>query len=230
MNKKNKNAGNQTETHANLSAGGGIRFFGKMTASATHEIKNALAIINESAGLLEDLSFMAEKGHSLTPARIQDISKRVTNQVQRADLILQKLNRFSHSADRKTEVIDFERTVCFMLKMASRLMAQQEIVVEVSSPLSPLLVATNLFYLENLIWRAIEVACCQSNGKKRLHISFGTDSTHPSIWFSMESLKTEQMEDFLDSPEDKALLAHLNASIVKDNSNNSFGLIWPKQS
>jgi hypothetical protein len=32
----------------------GLQFFGKMTASISHEIKNVLAIINENAGLLED--------------------------------------------------------------------------------------------------------------------------------------------------------------------------------
>ena len=32
----------------------GFQFFGKMSASISHEIKNALAIINENAGLLED--------------------------------------------------------------------------------------------------------------------------------------------------------------------------------
>ena len=34
---------------------GGIQFFGKMAASISHEIKNVLAIINENAGLLEDI-------------------------------------------------------------------------------------------------------------------------------------------------------------------------------
>jgi hypothetical protein len=34
----------------------GLQFFGKMSASISHEIKNVMAIINENAGLLEDLT------------------------------------------------------------------------------------------------------------------------------------------------------------------------------
>ena len=40
----------------------GLQFFGRMSASISHEIKNVLAIINENAGLLEDFSLMADRG------------------------------------------------------------------------------------------------------------------------------------------------------------------------
>ena len=43
------------------SAKPGLQFFGKVSASIAHEIKNVLAIINENAGLLEDLTFAARK-------------------------------------------------------------------------------------------------------------------------------------------------------------------------
>ena len=39
----------------------GLRFFGMMTASVSHEIKNVLAIINENAGLMSDLTQMMMK-------------------------------------------------------------------------------------------------------------------------------------------------------------------------
>jgi len=48
-----------------------LKFFGKMTASISHELKNVLAIINENAGLLEDLCAMAEKGRPVDPVRIK---------------------------------------------------------------------------------------------------------------------------------------------------------------
>jgi hypothetical protein len=69
----------------NMLAQAGLRFFGKMSVSATHEIKNTLAIIKESAGLLEDLSMMAKKGQPLSTSHINDISQRVARQVKRSD-------------------------------------------------------------------------------------------------------------------------------------------------
>ncbi|MCP3901564.1 MAG: sensor histidine kinase, partial [Desulfobacteraceae bacterium] len=37
-------------------------FFGKITASITHEIQNVLAIIKENAGLMEDFLLINQSG------------------------------------------------------------------------------------------------------------------------------------------------------------------------
>jgi len=206
----------------------GMRFFGRMSASATHEIKNCLAIINESAGLLEDLSMMAEKKPPLSLARVNDISQRVTRQVKRADLVVRKLNRFSHSVDRQTQMADLEETVCFVLDLASRLIEMQGVVIKVTSPLSRIMVDTNLFYLENMIWKAIETACFAVEKKKQVMISFGTDADVPSIWFSMDLTKDNLMDGLFGSKEDKDLITHLNISIEKNETNNGFGLLWSR--
>ena len=109
-----------------------MQFFGQMSASATHEIKNTLAIINESAGLLEDLTMMAERKPPLSLTRVNDISQRVKKQVERTDLVVRKLNRFSHSVDREIQIIDLEETTCFVLNLASRLIEMQETTIKVN--------------------------------------------------------------------------------------------------
>jgi len=43
-------------------------FMGRITASATHDMKNVLAIIKESAGLMEDLIAL----HKDLPAPLQE--------------------------------------------------------------------------------------------------------------------------------------------------------------
>ena len=211
----------------------GIQFFGQISASATHEIKNALAIINENAGLLGDLSMMPQNEHSLTPKRAHVIAQKVTKHVQRADLVLKKLNRLSHSADQVTQIEDLEEIVCFVLDLTSRLVEQHGVIIEVASPESPVIVDTNIFYLENTIWKAIEAACFAVAGEKKIMISFGNDVTIPSIWFAMsnikDNLKNNSMEDMFGSEEESALLAYLGISIEKNIENNSFGLLWPKR-
>jgi hypothetical protein len=44
-----------------------LAFFGKVNASISHELKNVMAIISETAGLLGDLSEMARGGHPSIP-------------------------------------------------------------------------------------------------------------------------------------------------------------------
>ena len=60
----------------------GLQFFGKMTASISHEIKNVLAIINENAGLLEDLALLAGRGAAIDPQRLTNMSQAVMKQVK----------------------------------------------------------------------------------------------------------------------------------------------------
>ena len=75
----------------------GLHCFGAISASVSHELKNALAIINENAGLLEDLSFMAEKGLPLEPAKLKSLAASIGKQIQRADGIIRNMNHFAHS-------------------------------------------------------------------------------------------------------------------------------------
>lgn len=216
-------------TNENILADAGIRFFGKMSASATHEIKNTLAIINESAGLLEDLCLMAEKGSPLSLNHINDISQRVKKQVYRTDGVLKRLNQFSHSVDQSTQVIDLEQTVRFVLSLTSRLLDMQSTVVDVTPPISPIVVTANLFYLENMIWRTIETIYSREKENRQLKISFGNDADEPSIWFSMVSVKGDAMNDMLESKEDNALKDYLGIRIEKNNQKNQLGLLWPRQ-
>jgi len=212
----------------------GMQFFGRMSASATHEIKNALAIINENAGLLEDLTLMAENGHPLASERVKDISHRVTRQVQRADLVLKKLNRLAHSVDLPREMVDLEKTTGFVLDLAARIVELQGVVVKITPPLTPILVDTHLFYLQNLIWQAIEMACCSApedkDGKKMVKISFGTDFSPPSICFSTGRILTDKTKELFGSKQDQALLSYLEMTIEKNKENNGFGFLWKKKS
>ena len=55
----------------------GLSFFGAMTASISHEIKNRMAVINEQAGLLEDLVLMSKKGKALEAERLLQLAGKV---------------------------------------------------------------------------------------------------------------------------------------------------------
>ena len=66
----------------------GLEFFGKVSASISHDIKNVLAVINENAGLLEDFCLMAEKGKPLDPSRLKRLALDVKEQVRRGDGIV----------------------------------------------------------------------------------------------------------------------------------------------
>jgi len=45
-----------------------IAFFGRITAGVTHELKNVLAIVNESSGLMQDLLALSKEAPAITIA------------------------------------------------------------------------------------------------------------------------------------------------------------------
>ncbi len=206
----------------------GIQFFGKMSASATHEIKNTQAIINENAGLLEDLILMADRGQPLSTERIKKISDNIIKQVQRTDLILTNLNQFSHSADLNDQILNMEETVQFVLDLSSRLIDMLGIKFIIQSASSPVVIQSNLFHFENLIWKSIENACKIVGEDKTVVISFGTNKK-PEVRFSTKSEQEDLFDDLFSAPEDIALLQVMEVSLKKDKENKRFDLKWPKQ-
>jgi C4-dicarboxylate-specific signal transduction histidine kinase len=134
----------------------GFHFFGKMSASISHEIKNALAIINEKAGLLEDFTVLAGQGRPIDPERLKTLAGDIMKQIQRADGLVKRMNRFAHSSDDPFKMIDLGETLELITSIAQRLASMREARVEFILPDHPVMVVTNPFLLENLIWSCLE--------------------------------------------------------------------------
>lgn len=73
-----------------------FRFIGRIIAGFTHELKNYLAIIKESAGLQQDLLSMSRKPDS---AELYKFLRSVDSQIARGLQLISFLNRFAHRMD-----------------------------------------------------------------------------------------------------------------------------------
>jgi signal transduction histidine kinase len=133
----------------------GLHFFGSMTASISHELKNALAIINENGGLLGDLAMLMEKGRPLEPERLKTLSGNIRRQVQRADDIIRRLNRFAHSAQEPAATSDVREIFEFTIALAARLATMKGVTMTIA-PGPPVQFETRLFQLENLLWLCLK--------------------------------------------------------------------------
>jgi len=133
----------------------GLQFFGSMTASISHEIKNALAIVNENAGLLGDLALLVDKGRPLEPERLQTMAEKIRQQVQRADTIIRRLNRFAHSAHEPMVTTDIREIFDFTIALAARLATMKGVTMSVA-PGGPVQLEVRPFLLENLLWLCLK--------------------------------------------------------------------------
>lgn len=150
----------------------GLAFFGKVSTTACHELKNVLAIINENNGLLEDMMFMAQKGRAIEPDRLGRICDGITKQVRRADELLQHVGQFAHSVDQFADEIDLEDCCRLVVFLARRLTAAKKLTVEVTAAMEGAAppIKGNPFLVENLVWTALLEAMqfCDSGGVLRL--------------------------------------------------------------
>jgi signal transduction histidine kinase len=136
----------------------GLKFFGAVTASISHDIKNRMAVINEQAGLLEDLVRMTEQGRELDPGRLMRIADSVKSQIAMSDAIIKTMNRFAHSVDLFRQAADLRELIALVAALAKRTAGNKGVRLEIRLPEASVNADTSPFYLMNLTWLCLSEA------------------------------------------------------------------------
>ncbi|WP_420265904.1 hypothetical protein [Candidatus Magnetominusculus dajiuhuensis] len=134
-----------------------LAFIGKVISLYTHEQKNHLAIINESAGLLGDMLQFSEEIKELPQARqMLDIIKSIDAQIKRSSEMAKYLNAFGHRMDSPTASFNVNDCVGEVLVLLNRLIAQKRITfkADYSSGLPP--ITGNPSNLQLLVFMAMQ--------------------------------------------------------------------------
>ncbi|SHO49128.1 sensor histidine kinase [Desulfopila aestuarii] len=130
-----------------------LQVFGAISAMVSHDLKNTLAIINENAGLLDDLALMS--GDSGVPAeRVQKAAAKVAQQVTRSNTIIKNLNRFAHSGDAPVARAAVSDILQLMADLTTRKAAMRSMTVMVQSDPDHQ-VELGLFQLEALCYQIL---------------------------------------------------------------------------
>ena len=127
-----------------------LQVFGKISAAVSHDLKNVLAIVNESAGLLDDLALRAAKGIEIPPDRLNAATARILKQVKRGDAVLKNLNKFAHSTDVPVAQVNVAEVISLMVDLAARHVAMKELTVTVAP--AEEVVNTCVVYLESVVY------------------------------------------------------------------------------
>lgn len=204
----------------------GLQFFGKMSASISHEIKNSLAIINESAGLLEDITLLAEKGIPMDPGRLKALAGKVMNQIRRADGIVKKMNKFAHSVDEAEKGVDLGELLDLVVGLSLRFASMKGVEIATNPPASPVFIRTNPFFLENLVWLCLEYAMDAAGETKRVQLAAEKKERGAVIRITGLGGAATQAKAF---PEEKTapLLEMLGAACKKDVASGELVLSLP---
>lgn len=161
-----------------------IRFFGDVSAGISHEINNRLAVINEKAGLLQDLAAMLAQGKDVDPVRFEEQSKKIVEQVALAREVVRDLNRFAHSADEELAEVEVTELLGLVAALYARKARTAEAELLVSDAGEPLTVRTNPFMLESLIGRGFEVALARVGGARTVYAAVENANRGFTVAFS----------------------------------------------
>ena len=194
----------------------GLQFFGKMSANISHEINNALAIINENAGLLQDFSLMANKGMPLDPERLNSIAGKLIHQIRRAEGIVKNMNRFAHSLDEPTKSINLADVVDFVAVLSARFASMRGVKVELKPVESPVMITTNPFLLENLIWLCLDYAMDTAGEGNTINIIMERTKNGAHIMFMPVEGPAKAPPHKFPAEREQALLDYLKADFFAD--------------
>jgi C4-dicarboxylate-specific signal transduction histidine kinase len=188
-----------------------MRFFGEVSAAISHEINNRMAVINEKAGLLTDLSIMMAKGKEIDVGRFEVQSKKIVEQVRLAKETIRNLNRFSHSVDVDSARIDAAELVGFVAALYARKAATAEATISLSESPESVTISSNPFFLETLIGRGIDVALSRIDEARTVNIGVEATGEGLTVRFGGLTGLTEPIEFPEENQDVPALLEFLGA-------------------
>jgi C4-dicarboxylate-specific signal transduction histidine kinase len=203
-------------TEAGIIGRAGLEFFGKMSASISHDIKNVLAVINENAGLLEDLCLAAERGKPFDPLRLKRIAADVKAQIRRGDGIVSGMNRFAHSVDSTSVRLDLWEMLELLTALSLRFAAMRGVSLRMARPEAAAMLTTAPFLLLNLLWSCLEHALTAAGPDRTVELTAEKTSNGACVRFrKLEGLTNAPAGAFPTEPA-ATLCGTLNAEVRTD--------------
>jgi signal transduction histidine kinase len=176
----------------------GIIYYGRMTASMSHEINNVLAIVNELAGLQDDLLYAIEDSSDIDPQRFGKAAQDIQKQVQRGKSIVNRLNRLAHSIDEPISAFDLIAVIRDTVEIAQRLAVIHSVKLNYNPENTPININSNRFIVQQGLFACLEMAYSSLDAGSEVEIECGINDKIIEIRvYSESSIKVEDQGDRL---------------------------------
>ncbi len=149
-----------------------LHFVGKIIAGFTHEIKNYLAIIKESAGLMEDLIKLGKPSES-DSGQYLEIIRSIEEQIEKANILFGYLNRFAHRMDNQLANFNINESLEELAALVTRFANQKKISIEKDFYETMPSVYSNPSLLQFIVFSAIEEKLSQLDKNSKIVIQTG---------------------------------------------------------
>lgn len=171
-----------------------LALFGRVNASISHELKNIMAIISETAGLLSDLSEMAKGGTAIDPDILTSSIDSIAEEIERGFTTIRQMNRFSHSVDIPVGSIDLMEILDLVGQLCGYLAFAGKMRIHPCREASPI-VRTSPFILQAVIYQTVAGIFRNTGPEKELDVSVQPrDDASWQILFYGSGIKAFEMD------------------------------------
>lgn len=205
----------------------GLSFFGKTNRLISHELKNILAIMSETLGLMDELIKLSDSGKKLLePDKLSSLSESIIEEVERANTIIQNMNAFAHSVDDIITDVDIRQSLILVMELCQLNPALRKIKPRLADS-DPCIIFTSPFLIKIFFYHLL-TSCLRAPGQKdNILISLNCSQNEVEILFSGI---TSSVFDELPSKEEMIFTKALSAEISKDSAGGRFYISIPKKS
>ncbi|MEW6586166.1 MAG: hypothetical protein AB1442_11225 [Nitrospirota bacterium] len=171
-----------------------MQFIGRIIASFTHEVKNHLAFIKESAGLVGDLMASREHLDVKDVHHTVDIMQSIEDQVRKSSEFCSYLNRFAHRMDCLKTTFDMNECVDDLRVLMHRIANQKRIVIGKAFESDRLQIHSSPALLQLMVFCVLEEMINRLAMNSRIGLKTLSSKEGISVVISPEGEETPQSE------------------------------------
>lgn len=187
--------------------------FADITAAVTHDLKNCLAVINETGGLLDDFANMYEED-GVPASQVKKGTNVIGTQIARADTIIKNLNMFAHSGDVVVASANLAELLANMVLLTSRRATSAQVNVHVCCP-GDIPFTSQLLVFETLLFRLLYHLYDEAKEESSVEITAEQEGDSIIIRFNNKSA-TITVPDF-PRREEHLLVDSLGGTLDREN-------------
>lgn len=173
--------------------------WGKICAGYTHEIKNILAIINESKGLIEDIHHLNKQTDQVFQEKISASLDIIQQQVERGERLSSLMNTYAHTPDQEVASVSIKDTLSVLVGLSERFARHKKISLELDEQPNKLNLITKPVEFMHLLFVGLELALAVLESGDDIRIKSHREQAEYLIRFSFPHKETfpEASPDYL---------------------------------